>query len=108
MRKVTSYKCPECGMKFSTLAGWSSHLDRHHPDTKPKDMTYLQFFYFTLTGKTHGTCIQCHGDTSWNETNGKYNRYCNNPKCKQEYVKLAKNRMIDNYGKPHLLNDMQL
>ena len=55
MRKVTSYKCPECGMKFSTLAGWSSHLDRHHPDTKPKDMTDLQFFYFTLTGKTHGT-----------------------------------------------------
>ena len=108
MRKVTSYKCPECGMKFSTLAGWSSHLDRHHPDTKPKDMTDLQFFYFTLTGKTHGTCVQCHGDTSWNETSGKYNRYCNNPKCKQEYVKLAKGRMIDKYGKPHLLNDMQV
>ena len=105
MRKVSSYKCPECGMKFSTLAGWSTHIDKRHPGTKPKDFTHLQFFYYTLTGRTHGTCIQCKGETTWNETTGKYNRYCNNPKCKEEYVKIAKKRMVDKYGKKHLLND---
>lgn len=108
MRKVSTYKCPECNMKFSTLSGWSNHIERHHPDLKPKDFTYLQFFYYTITGKTHGTCVQCKGDTSWNEESGKYNRYCNNPKCKQEYIVLAKKRMVDKYGKQHLLDDPEV
>lgn len=105
MRKVSNYKCPECGMKFSTLSGWTNHIERHHPGLKPNDFTYLQFFYYTLTGKTHGTCVQCKGDTSWNEETGKYNRYCSNPECKRKYVATAKKRMVDKYGKPHLLND---
>ena len=28
-----------------------------------------------------------------------------NPKCKEEYTKIAKQRMVDKYGKEHLLND---
>lgn len=105
MRKITKFKCPECGMTFTSMTGWSSHIDRHHPGLKPKDYSDMRYLYYVQTGRTAGRCIQCHGETSWNEENGKYNRFCNNPKCKAEYVKLAKQRMIDKYGKEHLLND---
>ncbi len=105
MRKMKYFKCPECGMKFTAMNGWAKHINRDHPGLKPKGYTDLQYLYYVTTGKTHGSCIQCHGETSWNETNGKYNRFCNNPNCKAEYTKMAKQRMIDKYGKSHLLND---
>ena len=108
MRKITTFKCPECGMTFSSMSGWSSHIDRHHPGLKPKGYSDMRFLYYTLTGRTSGRCVQCHGETSWNEENGKYNRFCNNPKCKQEYAKMAKQRMVDKYGKTHLLNDPEM
>lgn len=105
MRKITTFKCPECGMKFSSMPGWSKHIKVHHPGLIPKGYSDMQFLYYCVTGRTHGNCIQCGKETAWNETNGKYNRFCNNPKCKEEYTKIAKQRMIDKYGKEHLLND---
>lgn len=108
MRKVKYYKCPECGKKFKTLGGWGDHIQTMHPTTIPEGFTISRYFYFTLTGKTAGRCIMCHGDTLWNEATGKYDRYCTNPKCKQEYVKIAKKRMRDKYGKEHILNDPEM
>ena len=108
MRKVSSYKCPICKMEYKTLGGWSEHMHRHHPDEIPKGFTDLQYFYYTITGKKSGSCVQCHKPTDWNEATGKYNRYCNNPKCKEQYCKVAKKRMIDKYGKIHLLNDPEM
>ena len=105
MRKITTFKCPECGMKFSSMPGWSKHIKVHHPGLIPKGYSDMRFLYYCVTGRTHGNCIQCGKETTWNETNGKYNRFCNNPKCKEEYTKIAKQRMIDKYGKEHLLND---
>lgn len=105
MRKITTFKCPECNMKFSSMSGWSKHIKVHHPTLIPKGYSDMRFLYFCETGRTCGHCIQCGNETTWNESNGKYNRFCNNPKCKQEYTKIAKQRMIDKYGKEHLLND---
>ena len=105
MRKITTFKCPECGMKFSTMSGWSKHIKVHHPALIPEGYTDMRFLYYCETGRTCGYCVQCHKETTWNESNGKYNRFCNNPKCKQEYTKMAKQRMVDKYGKEHLLND---
>jgi deoxyadenosine/deoxycytidine kinase len=105
MRKITTFKCPECGMKFSSMSGWSKHIKVHHPTLIPKGYSDMRFLYYCETGRTCGHCVQCGHETTWNESNGKYNRFCNNPKCKQEYTKMAKQRMIDKYGKEHLLND---
>ena len=105
MRKITTFKCPECNMKFSTMSGWSKHIKVHHPTLIPEGYTDMRFLYYCETGRTCGHCVQCGHETTWNEANGKYNRFCNNPKCKQEYTKIAKQRMIDKYGKEHLLND---
>lgn len=105
MRKINTFKCPECGMKFSSMPGWSKHIKVHHPGLIPDGYSDMRFLYYCITGRTHGNCIQCGKETTWNESNGKYNRFCSNPKCKEEYTKIAKQRMIDKYGKEHLLND---
>lgn len=105
MRKVTSYKCPECNMKYKSLSTWANHLRRNHPGVIPDGFSDARYFYYIQTGRTSGSCVQCKRPTDWNEETGKYNRYCNDPKCKQEYVKIAKKRMVDKYGKVHLLND---
>lgn len=108
MRKVKYFKCPECGKKFKTLGGWSGHVDTFHPNARPEGYTNARFFYYTLTGKTAGSCIMCKSPTDWNEATGKYNRFCNNPQCKREYVKIAKSRMVDKYGKEYILNDPEV
>ena len=59
MRKVSYYKCPECGMKYKSLGAWGNHMENIHPDSIPEGFSISRYFYFTLTGKTHGKCIQC-------------------------------------------------
>lgn len=105
MMKVKYYKCPVCSKKFKTLNGWGSHMNTEHPETIPEGYTIARYFYYTMTGKTHGVCRTCKKDTPWNENTMKYDQYCGNPKCKEAYVKIAKQRMIGKYGKVHLLND---
>lgn len=107
MIKVSSYKCPVCNMRYKSLAAWGDHLKRIHPNEIPEGYSVSRYFYYCQTGRTEGRCIQCHKPTTWNEETQKYNRYCSNPKCKEEYCKIAKQRMVDKYGKTHLLNDPQ-
>lgn len=105
MMKVKYYKCHICNKKFKTLNGWGGHIQSVHPDFIPEGYSISRFFYFTKTGKTHGVCRTCKGNTDWNEESMKYNQYCTNPECKKAYVKIAKQRMIGKYGKVHLLNN---
>jgi hypothetical protein len=71
----------------------------------PPDMTGYRFFYYLLTKKTKGSCVICHNETDFNENTMKYARFCNNPACKQKYKEERDQRMIDKYGKVHLLDD---
>ena len=105
MMKVKYYKCPACAKKFKTLNAWGKHLDSIHPGTRPEGYSISRYFYYIKTGKEHGSCRTCKKPTSWNEQSMKYNQYCDDPKCKEAYVKIAKTRMIGKYGKVHLLND---
>ena len=106
MMKVKYYKCPICSnTKFKTLNGWGSHVNTQHPEEIPKDYSIARYFYYTVTGKTHGICRTCKGETPWNENSWKYDQYCTNPECKKAYVKIAKGRMVDKYGKEHILDD---
>lgn len=108
MMKVNYYKCRECWKKFKTLNGWGSHMDAMHPGLRPSDYSYSRYFYYVVTGKTHGICRTCKKDTKWNENSMKYDQYCENPECKQIYSKMAKDRMMKKYGKLHLLNDPEV
>jgi hypothetical protein len=71
----------------------------------PEGFSISRYFYFTLTGRTAGKCIVCNGPTEWNEVSGKYDRYCKDPHCKERYREMFKGRMINRYGKVHLLDD---
>ena len=99
------YKCKICGKKYTELTALYNHIENKHKDMIPKDMTVQQYYYYMKTGKMNGNCVMCKQPTSWNPNTGKYNRFCGNIKCKDEYVKIMKNRMIAKYGKTHLLND---
>ena len=99
------YKCKICGKKYNELSCLYNHIESKHADMIPQDMTVQQFYYYMKTGKRNGNCVMCKQPTSWNMNTNKYNRFCGNPRCKEEYVKIMKSRMIAKYGKAHLLND---
>lgn len=99
------FKCKICGKKYTELAALYNHIENKHKDMIPKDMSVQQYYYYMKTGKMNGNCVMCKNPTGWNHNTGKYNRFCGNPKCKDEYVKIMKSRMVAKYGKTHLLND---
>ena len=99
------YKCQICGKKYTELSSLYYHIESIHREMIPKDMSVQQYYYYMKTGKTNGNCVMCKHPTTWNEKTNKYNRFCSNPKCKEEYSKIMKSRMIAKYGKAHLLND---
>lgn len=98
-------KCKFCDKRFDDVDHYVAHLEKAHSDIIPEDMTAYQFFYYLKTGKTHGNCVMCKKKTEWNPKTNKYARFCNNPKCKEAYIDMFKNRMIGKYGKVTLLND---
>ena len=99
------YKCKICGKKYTELTALYNHIESKHNEMIPKDMSVQQYYYYMKTGKMNGNCVMCKQPTGWNHNTGKYNRFCGNPKCKEEYVKIMKGRMVAKYGKTHLLND---
>lgn len=105
MRSVKYYKCPCCAMKYKSLTPWGTHVRTHHRDWVIPSFSDSRLFYFAQTGRTTGSCIVCKKSTDWNEETGKYNRFCNDPECKKKYREVFKKRMIDKYGRVHLLND---
>lgn len=103
--KVKYYRCPVCNKPYKTLNGWGEHISSLHPEILKEGYSYARLFYYIKTGRTHGTCVECKGDTEWNEASWKYERYCKNPECKKNYVKKAHQRNRDKYGKSNLLNE---
>lgn len=105
MQKVKVYKCPQCGAKYKSLQTWGNHVSTVHPELIPSGWSYSRYFYYVLTGKNCGSCVVCKKETSWNESTQKYERFCDNPECKEKYREMFKSRMMNKYGKTHLLND---
>lgn len=99
------YKCKLCGKSFTEIQGLYNHIEKKHKNTIPKNMTVEQYYYYMKTGKTNGNCVMCKQPTTWNKNTCKYNRFCDDPRCKDEYRRIFKERMIGKYGKVHLLND---
>jgi hypothetical protein len=99
------YHCKFCTKIFNDEAAYAEHIAKKHKDMIIPGMVPRQFVYYLRTGKTHGTCIVCKKDTKWNDKTNKYHRFCDNPKCKEEYRKVFKDRMIGKYGKVTLCDD---
>ena len=99
------FTCKICKKKFTELTGLYNHIECKHKEMIPKNMSVQQYYYYMKTGRSNGNCVMCKQPTSWNGNTNKYNRFCDDPKCKEEYAKEFKKRMIGKYGKVHLLND---
>lgn len=84
------------------------HYEKTHKDLIPPDMDGYRWFYYLLTKKDHGSCVECHKETDFNRVTMKYARFCNNPQCKQKYKQERDRRMIAKYGKVHLLDDPEM
>ena len=97
--------CKFCNKFYYDVADLVAHTEKEHLTLIPEDMDAWQFCYFVRTGKSSGSCVVCKKPTTWNDKTHKYNRFCNDPKCKQKYIETFQKRMIGKYGKTNLLND---
>lgn len=105
MPRTKKMKCPFCDKIAQDSQHLITHLERKHIEEIPSTMKVAQYVYFLKTGKENGRCVICGKPTGWNESTGKYKRFCENPICKEKYRETFKNRMINRYGKTTLLND---
>ena len=85
-----------------------AHYETKHKDLLPPEMDGYRFFYYTMTKKEKGSCVICHQETRFNQLTMKYNRFCDNPLCKQKYKEERDRRMLQRYGKIYLLDDPEM
>lgn len=97
------YKCPYCNDRF-IRDKLSDHIEKVHQDMINDEFTANRIAFNTINKKITGRCVQDGKETKWNENNCRYDRFCS-IKCKDEYTKIAKERMVKKYGKETLLND---
>ncbi len=103
-------RCPFCPKMFSDKHRFCNHIRMKHNDQVPTDCEPLEWAYSLLVGKPIGRlCVQCRKNpVHFNQDTLKYERLCDDPACKEAYVKMVKGRMVSVYGKEHLLNEADM
>ena len=103
-------KCPFCPKMFTDKHRFCNHIRMKHNDQVPTDCEPLEWAYSLLVGKPVGrVCVQCRKNpVHFNQDTLKYERLCDDPACKEAYVKMVKDRMVHVYGKEHLLNEADM
>lgn len=97
-------KCPMCDVKYVSKDALYGHIEKEHSD-ELEDKSPAQLYFNLTRNKTQGLCVICRSPVKFNEVTEKYNRFCENPECKKNYIKEFRNRMMKVYNKEHLLND---
>ena len=92
------YKCPYCDARYkkSTLI---SHIENKHEDMIPEGFTPSRIVFNIINKKDHGTCIECKGESPWNEEKGRYDRLCGKQACSISYRRKTEERIKKIYGK---------
>lgn len=91
------YKCPYCEKRLERDK-LILHVEDKHEDLIPETYTPTQVVFNSINKKTHGTCVVCKQPTKWNEKAGKYNRLCDNPKCKEKLRNEFKQNAVNAHG----------
>lgn len=102
-RNIT-FKCPFCSMKFTKKSSLYSHMESEHEE-QLEGLSPAQTYFNIKYHKTHGECIICKQHTKFDEKKERYERLCDNPRCKERYRKQFVENMTKRYGKETLLND---
>lgn len=80
-----------------------NHIEDKHPNAIPEGTSVSQLYFNLRNNKTQGSCVICGGETEWNEATERYERF-DKESCREKYREEFKQRMLDKYGKVHLLN----
>ena len=78
-----TYKCPYCDKRLERDK-LIDHVESKHEDLIPEGQTPTQVVFNSINNKTHGNCVICKKPTKWNEKAGRYDRLCDDPKCKEK------------------------
>lgn len=105
MRKFPVLKCPICGKAYKEVGTFGNHMRNEHPGVIPEEWSDLRYAYYVHTGKSHGHCRECGGDTPWNETTGAYSKICGSEACRKKFRDRFMAGMRARYGKANLLDD---
>lgn len=98
------FKCPYCEKRLERTK-LPSHIQTEHEDMIPEGYTALRVSFNTINHKTEGHCIICKRTTDWNENKGRYERLCNDTKCKEQYRRMIAERNKNKYGTERLQTD---
>ena len=104
LKPSKKFKCPYCEKRLERTK-LPSHIQTEHEDMIPEGYTALRVSFNTINHKTEGHCIICKMPTDWNENKGRYERLCNNPKCKEQYRRMIAERNKNKYGTERLQTD---
>lgn len=112
------YKCKFCDFSIidnhihksekSSKYRMGLHYETVHKKMIPANMDGFRYFYYLITKKEQGSCIECKSPTKFNPLSMKYSRFCDNPKCKQIYKAERDRRMVQKYGKAYLTDDPEV
>lgn len=91
------YKCPYCEKRLER-DNLITHVEDNHEDLIPENYTPRRVVFNSINNKTSGTCIVCGKITDWNEKSGKYNRLCNNPRCREKLREEFKRNAMEKDG----------
>lgn len=86
------YKCPYCEERLDREK-MSNHIQKKHEEMIPQGYTASRVAFNAINKKSVGHCIICGKDTDWNEDKCRYERICNDPKCKREYIRMTEERL---------------
>lgn len=109
VNNLRNTRCPFCPKIFTDKQRFCRHIQRQHNDQIPEDCEALEWAYSLLVNKPVGRkCVQCKTNpVHFNKETLKYERYCST-QCKDAYSHIMKERMVNVYGKEHLLNDADM
>ena len=103
-------RCLFCDKIFNDKQKFCHHIASQHNTQVPEEYEPLEWAYSLMVNKPIGrVCTQCRKNpVHFNEETLKYERLCDDPKCKEAYVREMKDRMKKVYGKEHLLNEADM
>ena len=104
MAKPKKYKCPYCELR-ADRESLITHIIDNHEEMIPEGFSARRVVFNYINHKDHGNCVICKKPTKWIEEAGHYDRFCENPKCREA----ARKKYVENIqkvrGTTNLLED---
>lgn len=100
---MKTYTFPLDGKKFTEKAKLLEHINENYPHMLNDDMSAKRLYFNLKNKKVEGKCVISGKPTKFNEETEKYERF-HSDREKELYRKQFTERMVNSYGKVHLLD----